>query len=347
MLLPRLSVFLLLCAALLPPAGGQVETGVLAPDAAASNDYFGSSIAIAPSGAIVAIGAYNDSGVGAVYVYLSAPTAWAVLSKLTYSAAQLADAFGTSVAISSNGSVILVGTPQTLSSVNTSTGLGVVFVRTGNATWVQSATLFASDARPGVGDGVGCVVALSGDGTIAVMGALIRNEIYVFSYSAGTWSQAARIGGGEPIGTTYGRTLALSSDGLSLVVGAPLRGYGGIVYAYSGTLGTPSSWLLHSAIYQIQVTDISYGDGFGGGICMSADGSLVLIASLNRYGGGKVYGFGRGVDGQFLLLPNSLTGLQASDGVSGDGFGTACAISPNGWASECASGCLYTAARTR
>ncbi len=138
----------------------------------ATDDYFGSSVAV--SGSTAVVGAVNKNNqTGAAYVFVRVNKTWSQQKKLTASDAAAGDNFGTSVAVSRD--TALVGA----SSKNSVTGAAYVFQRSGS-TWSQQAELTASD---GVAfDGFGSSAGISG--STAVFGAPYRDSdagaVYVF-----------------------------------------------------------------------------------------------------------------------------------------------------------------------
>jgi len=159
------------------------------------------------------------------------------------------DLFGYAVALSGDGDTLAVAARDESSSA---TGLngdqasdnagdsGAVYVFTRNAgQWSQQAYVKASNT--GASDQFGWSLALSADGdTLAVgasledgtesglhaldylNGALDSGAAYVFTRESGAWSQQAYVKASntEP-SDRFGRSLALSADGDSLVVVAP------------------------------------------------------------------------------------------------------------------------------
>ena len=104
--------------------------------------------------------------------------------------------------------------------------------------WSQQAYVKASNR--GNGDEFGISVALSGDGNTLAVGAWFESSsttgigstpdelafragaAYVFTRSAGTWSQRAYVKASNTgAADFFGASVALSSDGNTLVVGAP------------------------------------------------------------------------------------------------------------------------------
>jgi hypothetical protein len=142
-------------------------------DGEAANDQAG-SLSLSADGTVVAIGASENNGVngvdsGHVRVYSWNGTSWVQLgSDIDGEAAQ--DAFGVSVSISSDGTVLAVGAMYndgTSGSNADKRGHVRVFVWNGSS-WVQRGSDFDGEAA---GDEFGSSVALSRDGTVFAAGA--------------------------------------------------------------------------------------------------------------------------------------------------------------------------------
>jgi hypothetical protein len=135
-----------------------------------SSDYFGYSVAI--SGSTAVVGAYGEDGgvgdpnygSGAAYVFQGpGGTGWTQVKKLQAADAEPGDSLGWSVAVS--GDVILVGADMEDGGIGSPTygaGAAYAFVRNlgGANAWGQAHKLTAPDAQ--VEDGFGFSVALSG-----------------------------------------------------------------------------------------------------------------------------------------------------------------------------------------
>jgi IPT/TIG domain/FG-GAP repeat len=133
--------------------------------------------------------------------------------------------FGFSVALSADGNTALIG-------ARVGVGEAWVFTRAGS-TWEQQGPPLeipeaGSDGQP-CGEGADCAsrgVALSADGNTALVGAPGgRGDAWVFTRSGSTWSQQGANplkGGEEESGPGhFGRSVALSGDGDTALVGAP------------------------------------------------------------------------------------------------------------------------------
>lgn len=87
----------------------------------------------------------------------------------------------------------------------------------------QDSKLVGSGTDPDVGPGQGYAVAISADGATAVSGAAFDDPagcILIFKRAGSSWSEFQRIDGGDPI-FTLGYSVAISDDGLTILVGAP------------------------------------------------------------------------------------------------------------------------------
>ena len=204
----------------------------------------------------------SGGGAGAAYVYARSGGVWsqqAYLKPAAVGSSQAADAFGISVAVS--GDTVVVGANHESSStlgINTtpndnggSSGAVYVFIRN-SGVWSQQAYVKPSAVgTTQVGDAFGSSVALSGD--TMVVGATgedssttginstpnelasIAGAAYVFTRSAGVWSQQAylkpAVVGSTQAGDQFGWSVAVSGD--TVVVGAYLED--------SSTLGVNST----------------------------------------------------------------------------------------------------------
>lgn len=287
---------------------------------------------------------------------------------LKASNAETFDRFGSSVAAS--GDTVVVGAPQEdsiASGVNgfsadnssSDSGAAYVFVRSGG-TWIQEAYLKASNT--GAGDLFGGAVATSGD-TI-VVGA--RNEgsdatgvngdqfsnaaprsgaVYVFTRTAGTWSQQAYIKASNT-DQFDGFGIAVSIDGDTLVVGAEgedsastsIDGDGsdnsanaaGAAYVFTRSGGT---WTQQA---YLKAANAEAADTFGGSVAVFGD-TVVVGASGEDSGAITVNGdasdnsaFDAGAAYVFRRSGTSWSQeayLKAPNAEALDAFGLAVAVS--------------------
>jgi len=226
---------------------------------------FGSSVALSATGDTLAVGAFGErssaTGIdgdqsdtsairaGAVYVFARSRGGWSQQAYVKASNSDADDRFGSSVALSGDGSTLAVGAAWEASDAtgingdqrsNAASEAGAVYVfRRGRDGWTQQAYVKASNAR--AGDRFGSSVTLSGDGAILAVGAPLedgtatgiggdqgqRNAIdsgavYLFERaSTGTWTQRAYVKSSNTRADHgFGYSLALAGDGSALAVGA-------------------------------------------------------------------------------------------------------------------------------
>lgn len=207
---------------------------------------FGTSVAV--SGDTAVVGAPNEGGSGAVYVFTRTGSNWSQQAYLKASNAEsatsrfdTADSFGSSVALSGDTLAVgALGEDSNAIGVNgnqadnsaLNSGAAYVFTRT-NGVWSQQAYLKASNA--GTEDRFGSSVALSSDtlavganqessnatgvnGNQADNSAGASGAVYVFTRTNTLWSQQAYVKASNTgPGDQFGQ-VALSGD--TLVVGA-------------------------------------------------------------------------------------------------------------------------------
>jgi FG-GAP repeat len=209
--------------------------------------------------------------------------------KLTGAGEVGSGAFGFGVAVSGDGSTAIVGGPQDKGSA----GAVWVFVRSGDS-WVPQGGKITPTGEVGHGY-FGISVALSQDGDTALIGSPKDGHgagaAYVFTRSGQTWTQRARLTGGEEVGKpSFGRRVALSSDGQTALIGA---------YADNGNAGAAwvfaragESWAQQGP--KLTGPQESGAGQFGGEVALSGDGNTALIGGPTDDGGvGAVWFFGR------------------------------------------------------
>ena len=247
------------------------------------------------------------------------PTAGATstddLVKLTASDGTPFNHFGNEVAVS--GDTAVIGAPKMHQSAFTGAGAAYVFTRVGDS-WTEQAKLTASDGAPG--DRFGWSVAISGE-TIVVgamwddVGANVdQGSAYVFTRTAGTWSEQAKLtASGGVARAEFGIGVAVSGD--DVVVGA---------MSFADDLGVPPQGSAHvfvrsggrwSEQAELAASDGVVGDGFGFKVDIDGD-TAVVGASRGKGGQGVAYVFSR-TGGAWTQQKV----LHARDGVADDDFG--------------------------
>ena len=214
--------------------------------------WLGISVALSADGDTALIGAAGDGDgsspgfngygfEGAAWVFTSSGGTWSQQQKLTADGDGHVGSgeiprgyFGTTVAMSQDGTTALVGAPNDHSyDAGAAIAYGAAWVFThSSGGWSQQQELTA-DGDGHVGSGelgyglFGGAVALSGDGSTALIGAHEDNgnagSAWTFSRSAGNWSQTqeltAQALGATGSNTSVGGTTALSSDDTTGLIG--------------------------------------------------------------------------------------------------------------------------------
>ncbi len=157
---------------------GTSPEATLAFAGAASNDAFGASVSV--QGDAIAIGAPGfdediegdaSSGEGAAFLFRREAGSWVDDGILFAREANANNAFGYSVRLALNGSMVLVGCPgyETAAPDGVNAGAGFAFNRGVGGEWtIESSDLWTPSARKA--QGVGEVLAVSANGSRAVLG---------------------------------------------------------------------------------------------------------------------------------------------------------------------------------
>lgn len=190
-----------------------------------------------------------------------------------------------------------------------------------------------------VGDNFGYSVALSSDGSTALVGADGASEsgiadvgkAYIYTRNQGAWPMsptAIFIDPGLQQLDAFGGILALSADGGTALIGTAT----GIVYVYSqsssGWASSPSA-----VLYDPDTSNSGLlGDDFGSSLAISADGDTALVgaegAAVNGVSqAGKVYVFAQS-NGAWSSTPVAV--VTDPGNVKDDRFGISVALSADG-----------------
>lgn len=245
--------------------------------------------------------------------------------KLNSSNYEKNDNFGYAVSISDDGTRVAIGAPYTSTKgLFSAKKHGAVYIFHYNGTsWTEEAILVASDKSND--DHLGYSVHLDSTGTRVLAGATedstpgilglgaINNHgsVYVFSRSGTTWTEEAKLEASSKVANErLGSSVSCNSDCTKLVTGG--RGSSSIyLYTRSGT-----SWTQRQRI--------------------ASSGGLGTSVSVNRNGDRVIAGAPTSTNGQaniYTLSSTTLTletTLTASDGASGDSYGTSVSMDTTG-----------------
>jgi FG-GAP repeat len=270
------------------------QTAELTPSNPQADEQFGQTVAISGDGQTLVASAPGAAGAsgsdqGAAYVFTDQAGTWTQIAELT---APGTSELGTSLAISSDASTIVLGSPTS----NNDNGEAFVFTKSGS-TYVQTQELTesgpaASSAKvltravsaakkpkpkptptptPAPPAFLGDNTAISSNGSTIAFGEPNVGVTDVFTKAAGasTWTQTAQLHGG-------GDSVAVSSNGTIVAAGQTgINNLNGAVFVFteSGGTFTEASEVLPPA----NTTNAAFAAGSN--IGMSADGSTIAFGA--------------------------------------------------------------------
>jgi hypothetical protein len=276
--------------------------------------YYGNAIAVSSDGSTLAVGSQSEGGAGAVRIYVRSGSSWSSTPQYSLSSGVSSSYFGCSVALSSNGNTLAVGS----FGYSSNNGAVYVYTRTGSSWFLQSSPITSG----ATGGNFGISVALSSDGNIMAVGSNLEDSgagaVRVYSRSGSSWSQI----GTQPItglyGGSFGYSVSLSSDGNTLIVGAYADGaVGGRVYVFKNSTGIYGQ----ESYRTINKLNSSYGYA----VALSSDGNTLAISSIGETSGaGAVRIYTNGAS--WTTQGSPLTG----SGAANANFGSSLSISSDG-----------------
>ena len=258
-------------------------------DGDVTGDYSGRSVSISLDGLTVAIGANGNDGngfnAGHVRVYKYNGTSW-IQQGVDIDGEASNDESGSSVSISSDGLIVAIG--AYLNDGNGQNSGHVRVYKYNGTSWVQQGADIDGEAAD---DQSGCSVSISSDGLTVAIGANGNDgngqnsgHVRVYKYNGTSWVQQGADIGGEAAYDYSGSSVSISSDGLTVGIGARNNNGGGQnsghvrVYKYNGT-----SWVQQGA----DIDGEAAGDQSGFSVSISSDGSIVAIGAYLNDGNGQ------------------------------------------------------------
>jgi FG-GAP repeat len=235
----------------------------------------GASVALSADGNTVIVGAPADNeDRGAAWVFTRSNGVWTQLGNKLVGAGAVGNAGqGSSVALSADGNTAIVGGPLD----NSKFGAAWVFTRSGGV-WTQPGKKLVGAGAVG-NAGQGSSVALSADGSTAIMGGPFDNSntgaAWVYTCSGTVWG-AKLVGTGAIGNARQGVSVALSSDGSTAIVGGVEdNSYIGAAWVYSrgGTVWTQQA-------NKLVGTDAIGSARQGSSVALSADGNTAIVGGL-------------------------------------------------------------------
>jgi FG-GAP repeat len=256
-----------------------------------TGDLFGVALALSSDGQRLVVGASGHAnGRGAVHSFdfigsqwvqtwfQTDPFPWTVLDDPRR--------FGGALAMSADGNTLVVGRVD-------GDYTALVFGRD-SGQWASQAAMVASGSFDGF------AYALSGDGNTLVIGrpnaatgAGASGVVDVYERTLGVWqpSTTQMVASNAEAGDSFGWSVAISGDGQSIAVGAPLEdsestgvngpdGAGstnsGAVYVFARS---GNAW--HQQAY-VKASNTGASDGFGHAVALSNDGSALAVTAADE-----------------------------------------------------------------
>jgi hypothetical protein len=290
-----------------PPLTGAGEWG---------KSHFGRAVALSADGSTALVAGPSDHVQGgAVWVFTRSEGTWSQQGeKLTGNGEVGEGYFGGDLALAADGNTALIGAPGDAEHA----GAAWVFTRSGT-TWTGPQQKLTGGAEEGAAGHFGSSVALSAEGTEALVGARRDDEgkgaVWAFADSGFAWiQQGHKLTGGEEIGPgEFGYAIAMSADGGTALIGGPRD------KAHTGAI-----WLFQrSSETWAQSQEKGTGGGetsggwFGESVALSANGQSALIGgSFDNLKAGAAWSF---AESSTSSTPPTVTSVTPSSGSSSGG----------------------------
>ena len=290
----------------------------------ASNNECGYSVSLSNDGSIVAIGARYNGYVGSIYqapghvrIYENQNGIWTQIGN-DINGETIGDQSGSSVSLSSDGTIVAIGAPNNYGVNGFSSGHVRVYENQ-SGSWTQIGDDIDGEQA---GDRSGVRVSLSNDGSIVAISALGNNEngsnsghVRVFKNQNGIWTQIGNDIDGEATYYQTGNSISLSSDGTILAIETiGNNDNSGQIRVYENQGG---SWIQIGADIVREDTD----EDSDGSISLSSDGTIIAIGAkyndgINGINSGHVRVY-ENQGGSWTQIGNDIDG-EAEGDLSGN-----------------------------
>lgn len=261
----------------------------ITPSDGEGGELFGYSVALSEDGNKLAVGAYydDDNGYhsGSVYLYSWNGTVW-IEEKVIASDGGHGDFYGFTVALSGDGTTLVVGAPC---DDSTSYLSGSIYVY--NCINWEEVKITASDAESY--DEFGYTLDISNNGRRIVVGRYVdfsggypSDNIYIYSKNDTSWDEIIiEPSDGFP-DDDFGNYVAISNDGMSVIVGSTSQDENGI---YNGAAYLYENDGIEWTETKIMAYDYFPANHYGHRVDISGDGNILLINNHPYYSDGNVY----------------------------------------------------------
>ena len=312
----------------------------------------GGAIAISGDGSTVVVGAAGDDGTtyvsaGAAYIFEKGSgwsngstneSAKVIRGGAAGNPAENNEQFGISVAVSEDGSTVVVGAPLAKIGANF-LGQALVFEKgSGWSSGTTNLSSYYSGSSGTSGDRFGEIVLISEDGLTILVGYRARSpNIYEKGDGGGSGWNTSNTRHSVPTGAPgaagnpaenneqFGISVAVSEDGSTVVVGAPLAKIGANFLGQALVFEKGSGWSSGTTNLSSYYSGSSgtSGDRFGEIVLISEDGLTILVGyrarSPNIYEKGDGGGSGWNTSNTRHSVPTGAPGAGESISLSEDG----------------------------
>jgi hypothetical protein len=268
--------------------------------------HFGHALTLSGDGLTLAVGTiYDASGAtginngnphdtsaplsGSVHVFHRGAAGWVQQAYIKASNAEANNRFGNAVALSTNGNLLAVGAPGANSSTHYS-GAVYLFERSAGQ-WTQTAEV--KPPNTGRYQEFGVSLALARDDQTLAVGAPgdasgingnpfdeslpDSGAVHVFQRGESGWAAQAYIKASTAWGDRFGSSTAISTDGNTLVAGAPFddnrapNAGAAYVFTRNGAAWSPQAYL--------KASNPDREDRFGASVAVSGDGQTIAVGA--------------------------------------------------------------------
>ena len=272
-------------------------------------DMFGSSVSLSSAGNILAVGAFGDWQDRPAYVRVfelkgdSIRSNWHQLGQdidgESFGLQGLGDSFEVEifVSLSDDGRTLAVGSNTNNANGTMSYNIRVYQNEGAGSNWTQLGQNFE------IGSAIetqGLSVSLSADGSALAIGSMhvtgsgnYTGRMSVYDTDGSSWRQLGKVIECYPISYDWGLSVAISTHGNIVAIGAPagleegdMAGYA-TVYHYTEVDGpTSGSWRRRGQ----KIHGEAPGDNFGKSVSLSEDGKTLAVGAISNDGCGESSG---------------------------------------------------------
>lgn len=260
-------------------------------------EFTGYSVSLSDKGNILALGAPFVVGTARVYHWNSDSSEWIQLGQ-DIEGESILDAAGLAVAISGQGTRVVVGSPGNNENGPDAGQVEIYDWVNDSLKWIQMGSDLNGLATD---DNFGFAVDINAEGNRIIISAPRNDEegnnagkiqIYEWDSTGQNWIQLGQDINGQNADDFAGRTVSISSTGNRIVIGIPENDANGF---RSGQVRI-FDWNQDSLAwlpYGRKINGEMLGDGSGSAVSISGDGSLVAIGAESNDGNGANSGHTR------------------------------------------------------